>query len=580
MRGGAVSATRQGTVSGKWRFLDAPWLASMGRRASCLRRNTAGLACLGLVVSACDSKRLCDGGACDRPSGSLEEGGAHSVAATSAPADAALHDDGGASVASEAGAPGAVRPCEVDGGCGPGGVCHPEANVCVACTSDQHCAAPTPHCDIQRDPADSVCVGCLGHPDCAGGLCIDKRCVTCDVASDVGCEAPAAQCVEVPDGGPRCVECSVDEDCQDPSKTVCDVSTGQCVACTTDGRGCAEGERCVLSQSVEAGAPDASPSPAPQCIECTVETAEDDCRADAPYCVGGRCAVCEPTLDEGCDQARPYCRDGAALAAELDVEVADLGPAVCVECRSDEDCSVGGGVCEGGSCVECRRDDDCTAPGASACDPTSHECVPCSVSSQCKHIEGASVCHVEEASDASSRVSGCVQCDALDYRACDDAKAVCITVPSPSQFTCSERRVNQVGFCGECLADSDCRAEERCVFEESPASGQSGFHCLYLVGAEGAPSSCSETSAEPFTRAAHATSVDGVTGTYCALDTTTCDVFNHFKRSCVGDADCGAPQDGAICQIEQQSGRCTYTCASDVDCPQPNGDCVNGHCAP
>jgi hypothetical protein len=138
--------------------------------------------------------------------------------------------------------------------------------------------------------------------------------------------------------------------------------------------------------------------------------------------------------------------------------------------------------------------------------------------------------------------------------------------------------VNQVGFCGECLADADCSADERCVVQASVASGKSGYYCVYLVGSKGAPSSCSETSAEPFTRALHATSIDGVTGTYCALDTTTCEVFNHFKQSCADDTDCGAPEDGATCYPADAVGRCTYTCTADADCPQPNGDCVNGRC--
>lgn len=535
----------------------------------------------GLMSVACDSKRLCDDGACDFTSRDATDGGFdasvkgdHSSRVDAAPA--ATVDSGSAA---DSGPDAPARPCQGDGGCPAGGVCHPEVNLCVACTSDEQCEAPAPFCVVDQNPAKNACVGCETNDDCGEGVCVDQRCVACNLGSNAGCEAPAAQCIEAPDASPRCVECAANEDCTDPQKPVCEPATGSCVVCAMDGAGCGESERCVESDlAVGVGESDAAPALARRCIECTPETAARDCRADTPYCVNDHCAVCDPELDQGCDGVTPYCRAGAELAEETGSSGLELGVAVCVECRSDGDCVVGGAFCVAGACEQCRVDTDCNDPAASSCDTASHECVPCASSGQCQHIAGAQVCHVEAPSDASPGGSRCVECDALDYRACDGAKDVCVTIPTTAQFTCSDRRVNQLGFCAECLADSDCSAQERCVAQESAASGQSGYYCTYLVGADGAPSSCSEASAEPFTRAVHATSIDGVIGTYCALDTTSCDVFNHFKQSCTVDTDCGEPQDGATCYPPGASGRCTYTCSGDPDCPQPGGDCVNGRC--
>lgn len=536
-----------------------------------------GLTSAGSMMGACDSKRLCDGGACERPVGaaSADGGGGAPSDISQPPVDGAIHASRDASIDIDAEPVPPALPCQEDGGCVGGAVCHPEANLCVECIDNEQCQAPTPFCAVRENPAANACVGCLGNGDCDEGICVDRLCVACSVLSNAGCDGES-RCVDAPGTAPRCVECVANEDCTEPASPVCEPGVGRCVACTMDGAGCEEGQRCVAETEQAASGVDASATTR-RCIECSPATASSDCRADAPYCVKDQCATCDPELGQGCDGTKPYCRVGAEVAEETGSSGAEVA-AACFQCRNDEDCLLDGSFCVGGVCVECSRDTDCLDPEASTCDPVRHECVPCATSAQCKHVEGAQVCHVESTVDAGPGVGRCVECDALDYRACDGAKDVCVTVPVASQFTCSDHRVNQVGFCGECLADADCSAEERCVNSGSEANGQAGYYCIYLVGANGAPASCSEASAEPFTRALHATSVDGVTGTYCALDTTTCDVFNHFKQSCSEDADCGQPEDGATCYPADAPGRCTYTCTADADCPKPDVDCVNGRC--
>lgn len=523
----------------------------------------------------CKSSKLCDDGACERPS---------SWATSSL--DAALTTVMGVGDAAQLTALDAAKfdadvvasqPCGGDGSCPSGGVCHPDLGVCVECFEDGHCSAPEHLCRKRLDPRGNACVGCASGADCPSGACVEEVCVACERGSNVGCDDSAPLCVTDLDGVPACVECAEDSDCSDPARPVCDRQAQACVLCLTDGSSCHGGQRCVVE-----GRNDAAES-SRRCVECTPETAADDCRLDVPYCVAEQCSVCDPESGAGCDEEHPYCRLSSELTADsgafetavlVDAAVS-ASNAVCVQCRTSDDCS-DGAQCASGECVECTRDSDCTSAEASACDVALHQCVPCSVSEQCEHVDGAKVCHGAEGDAGSAR---CVECDATDPSACNAGDDVCITVPSDEQFTCSGRKSGQVGFCGECAADADCSRGQRCVELAAP-SAQTGHYCVYLAGQQGAPPSCADASARPFIRAVETTSVDGAFGTYCTLDTTSCDVFGRFKQACTSDAQCGSITDGAWCDLEDDTGRCSYVCEGDGDCPQPGGDCVNDRCDP
>lgn len=536
--------------------------------------------CLTLLGGAlgspgCKSPKLCDDGACERPSdwpaseadAALGGSSTSKDAAPGTAADAA-HFDAGDIV---------TRPCGADGSCLAGGVCHPDLGVCVACVSSTDCESPQPLCAMRQDPRDNACVGCLNHADCDDGACVDDVCVACEPGSNVGCDAPTPHCATGTEGTPVCVECDADGDCSDPARPVCDRQMQQCVLCLTDGSGCSDEQRCVVAEA------DSGREALRRCVECTAQTADVDCRADTPYCVSEQCAACDPASGAGCDGERPFCR----LQSELDVDAGGLATAVqgdaaardsnavCAQCRTSADCT-DGAECIGGECAECTRDGDCKSPEASACDLAIHQCVPCSLSGQCEHIDGAMVCHGGDSDAGSAR---CVECDATNSSACGNGVNVCSTLPGDRQYTCTDRTTGQVGFCGECAADADCSRGQRCVGLTAP-SGQAGYYCAFLAGASGAPPSCADASAQPFIRAVEMTSVDGVSGTYCTLDTTSCDVYGHFKDSCTSDGQCGAVDDGAWCDLEGDSGRCSYLCEGDGDCPQPGGDCVNGRCDP
>jgi hypothetical protein len=118
--------------------------------------------------------------------------------------------------------------CIVNDECG-GAACDTERNVCVECTSEAQCSAPTPACDTVAQR----CITCLEPRHCGAGLVCDtpnQRCVQC-VADD--------DCVGVGVGDdlqPRCdtsrnvcVECLSDDDCaSDPEKPFCKLSELEC----------------------------------------------------------------------------------------------------------------------------------------------------------------------------------------------------------------------------------------------------------------------------------------------------------------------------------------------------------------
>ena len=138
--------------------------------------------------------------------------------------------------------------------------CDSTSGACVACTTDSHCAAPTPRCDT----ALHRCVGCGTRGDCASEqVCEQKVCVpscqdggTCPGNSSCHSESQI------------CKECQAHSDCKNSDKSrVCQVSTGRCVECLVD-TDCAVGHpRCDLISG--------------RCVRCLVSS---DCPSDQSAC--------------------------------------------------------------------------------------------------------------------------------------------------------------------------------------------------------------------------------------------------------------------------------------------------------
>lgn len=297
---------------------------------------------------------------------------------------------------------------------------------CVGCNIDRDCwfnpGALGPRCidnecgcndssDCSGFPTGSVCLPGLGFPISAG-VCVctsDEDCPTdwrpvCTIgdlaewgASRRHCTSPClsnTDCTEphasypicdVPTG--RCVECISDGDCVDG--LICDAETSLCSECSEDAD-CAHsftGHSCTLFGAI---------TPVPEAGECNCVT-DTDCKG--PFSTGGLCAndsdypgcacskdtdcaesargpvcqhfdgdsgffygmppMCGCRTDEDCT-VEPYTRCNLAFWGDPDVSY----PLVCQEpCTSDDQCPGWWAGCESvsGDCVQCFVDEDCVA---------------------------------------------------------------------------------------------------------------------------------------------------------------------------------------------------------------------------
>lgn len=135
---------------------------------------------------------------------------------------------------------------------------HCSSGRCVACTSDAHCASPTPRCDV----AIHRCVECGVMNDCPDGtVCRTGHCEVSCASSPTACPAATPMCDD-----------------------------GACVQCD-EGVGCANA---VLG---------------PLCIDhvCSACTKDADCGSSTPRCdpVAHQCVVCQDNAD--CPAATPLC---------------------------------------------------------------------------------------------------------------------------------------------------------------------------------------------------------------------------------------------------------------------------------
>lgn len=138
----------------------------------------------------------------------------------------------------------------------------PDAGPCGVCSET------LPRCDL----ATSSCVECLEAADCAAGrpFCVEGRCLEC--TSDVDCDDPtASRC-----GGGTCGACITDFECAHLSATpMCDVARRRCVECTGETEAARCGDRaCAREEGV--------------CTENARGTLDfcEPCRADSECLVG------------------------------------------------------------------------------------------------------------------------------------------------------------------------------------------------------------------------------------------------------------------------------------------------------
>ncbi|MEE2789016.1 MAG: MopE-related protein [Myxococcota bacterium] len=336
------------------------------------------------------------------------------------------------------------------------------------------CPFDKPIC--QHDGSRPVCRACTDENECDDGqLCVQGRCVQCQVGSRIGCSEALPWCESV-DGTPACVGCTTSDQCGEEAHC----HRGACVGCVPgvaehcpavapvcvndgaeflcrpcgDAAACADGLICLDGQCVECTLADrtgcAVDAPfcrrAPmdvgvpfQCSERCLHGGEcQEAVPTTPACVEERCVACDPVSNQHCDRAnRPRCKaDGS-------------GGFECAPCSDNQDCDGFGmhrkmcvtlGI-RAGECAECITDEDC-ANGGYCID---NACAPC-------HPDG--------------------------HRGCQS--------PSPR---CAQRTGGQIGYeCRRCdpmagEADTGCSSHEVCIRLGDPEAEPTCQACDPVSGA-------------------------------------------------------------------------------------------------
>lgn len=248
--------------------------------------------------------------------------------------------------------------------------------------------------------------------------------------------------------------------------------------------------------------------------------------------------------------------DGGADAAIDAAPPVDSGPPCEGRCEprlcdeSDGTCD----ECEVGAAVS-----DCTTPERPVC--IAGTCSPCASDADCSGLPATPECDLD--------TTTCVRCTPAN-----EADVCNGTSCNPATGLCTETPVRSSPPCGACVADSEC-VTGHCVpmlFEGAPR-GQT--YCLAIQSG-----ACPRPFSYPVMGR---TSASGETGlTYCAPNEllTTCEAVRALQtsRMCGDPSEC-APEGARCGVVSGASGRCTYECGVDLDCPsgQPCG-LTSGSC--
>jgi hypothetical protein len=312
----------------------------------------------------------------------------------------------------------------------------------------------------------------------------------------------------------------------------------------------------------------------------------------------------EPDLDasdEAREDAQPDTRP-ACTCADPEQPICIEATGRCVQCRETKDCAAGKHcLAATGQCVGCLDASHCAGKAsASFCDPATNACTGCreGVDADCNNVPGLNVCQGRacvqcagarrdacgEAAPACSASFSCEACKADSDcqrfgKVCDEGKRACVacTIDSeaaqcgnnscnPATQACTGTDRGSVDLCGRCLADSECKADHRCISMNFQGASRGGF-CMKRASNGG----CSPPfGAAPIKRA----SLSGAAAEdYCGIAeaVTSCEAVLALlaDRTCpAGQASqCGA--EGAVCGNVNHltPPRCTYVCETSIDCP-------------
>jgi hypothetical protein len=396
---------------------------------------------------------------------------------------------------------------------------------CVECVTGGDCpGAPFQHCSL-----DGICYDCQADSECrydyeiciledingvARGMC--RECEYGEPGANDYCANQVDEYRPYCLSNNMCAECTDNNQCEDPSKSVCD-DTGTCVGCTVNSEcsgdtplcdgvsgtcvscindnncgsnrcdtdthtcvGCFDNDQCThlgdgyfcdLEGTME-------------CIHCFVD--DNDgltnplCLNDNyPLCVNGHCKQCETGGD--CENMFGYptiCSlDGMCVQCVLgeneticdNIPGTHCGPfGNCVQCESNTDCNDDpSNYCSsGGQCVECNWDIDCNGNSNGHLCSAGH-CVECIQDTDEEACGGSR--------DICNTLGHCVSClyddDCADEFICSESRGVCVQCePEPNSQIC-----NANGYWVECVDD------EGCDDEDFPFCNRAGGVCVQCI---------------------------------------------------------------------------------------------------
>ena len=445
---------------------------------------------------------------------------------------------------------------------------HGEAGEC-RCGAAAACEGDTPYCNAQ------TCVECVSDEHCAANndgeaQCVNLTCKQCDRADNnddgtnptcAAIDANASYCV---DGG--CAACDPNPDggdsngCAVLEQPICDSVTATC-------RACAANNECANGHCIDNG----------RCDDCASET---DCtnHADGNVCSdAGRCTNC------GNDDNQCFDANGNNAFGNRCVENR------CAQCVSHADC-VGhplGNLCSNGVCAPCADDAGCVAanhPSGSKCitnvDGQPDQCGACVPAENTPN--GNALCPNRQNCSALNVCAACSEDDNahgdtdIANRTCADAGnnanvngVLAGTCIGTECYECSAAKNSPTGN-GLCADGGTC-INGACAVCDTAGNASDGTNAQCgggscLLGENGGANVCGNCFQN-----------DAYNDARCAagvcMPATPENANTGVCRDCRDDADCNARSAGSLCQANGQCGQC----AADADCNgHPNGNLCDG----